>query len=88
MTVKTDYSRNFSYARMQNGMPAVRSVLIRNTEKETLTDVRMSIRFDPPFSSGYDSVLSAVPKGKFLTASEFFLPPPFWRISPNGSKDP
>jgi hypothetical protein len=74
MTIKTDYSRNFSYARMQNGMPAVRSVLIRNTEKEPLTDVRMSIRFDPPFSSGYDSVLSSVPKGKTVLDSIRILP--------------
>ena len=61
MTIKTDYSRTFSFARMQNGIPAVRSVVLRNPGKETLKDVRLSIRFDPPFSEGYESVISELP---------------------------
>ena len=57
MTLKTDYSKVFSYARMQNGIPAVRSVVLRNPGKDTLTDIRLSIRFDPAFSAGYETVI-------------------------------
>ena len=64
MTIKTDYSKAFSYARMQNGIPAVRSITLRNTEKEALSNVRLSIDFDPAFSAGYESIISELPKGK------------------------
>lgn len=46
MTLQTDYSKAFSYARMQNGMPAVRSVILRNPGKEALTEMQLSIRFE------------------------------------------
>ena len=74
MTIKTDYSKAFSYARMQNGIPAVRSVTLRNTGKEALSDVRLSIDFDPPFSARYEAVLSEVPKGKTILDSVKVLP--------------
>ncbi|MCR5463403.1 MAG: DUF4011 domain-containing protein [Bacteroidales bacterium] len=64
MTIKTDYSKAFSYARMQNDIPAVRSVTLRNTEKEILSNVRLSIDFDPAFSPGYELIITEIPKGK------------------------
>ena len=74
MTIQTDYSRTFSYVRMQNGIPAVRSVILKNTEKEPLTDIPFSIRFDPPFSTGYESHLSEIPKGKTVLDNIRILP--------------
>ena len=74
MTIKTDYSKAFSFARMQNGIPAVRSVTLRNTEKETLSDVRLSISFDPAFSSGYESIITEIPKGKTVLDNIRILP--------------
>ena len=64
MTIQTDYARSFSYVRMQNGIPAVRSVILKNKEKDALTDILLSIRFDPPFSSGHESHICEVPRGK------------------------
>ena len=74
MKIKTDYSKAFSYARMQNGIPAVRSITLRNTGKESLSNVRLSISFDPAFSAGYEAVLSEVPKGKTILDSIKVLP--------------
>lgn len=75
MTLKTDYSKVFSYARMQNGIPAVRSVVLRNPGKDTLTDIRLSIRFDPAFSAGYETVISELaPKGKLILDHISILP--------------
>ncbi len=74
MTINTDYSKAFSYARMQNGIPAVRSVTLRNTGKEVLSDVRLSIDFDPSFSTRYEAVLSEVPKGKTILDNVKVLP--------------
>ena len=74
MTIKTDYSKAFSYARMQNGIPAVRSVTLRNTEKETLYNVKFSIDFDPAFSARYESVLSEMPRGKIVLDNIRILP--------------
>ncbi|MBP5303084.1 MAG: DUF4011 domain-containing protein [Bacteroidales bacterium] len=64
MTIRTDYSKTFSYARMQNGIPAVRSVIIKNTEKEVFHDVRLTLSFDPAFATDYESVISELSKGK------------------------
>ena len=67
MTLQTDYSKAFSYARMQNGMPAVRSVILRNPGKEALTEMQLSIQFDPAFSEGHASHISELaPKGKLI----------------------
>ena len=66
MTIKTDYSKTFSYARMQNGIPAIRSITLRNTGNKSLANVRLTIDFDPAFSSRYEAVLSEVPKGKTI----------------------
>ena len=67
MTLQTDYSKAFSYARMQNGMPAVRSVVLRNPGKDALTEMQLSIRFDPAFSEGHASHISELaPKGKLI----------------------
>ena len=67
MTLQTDYSKAFSYARMQNGMPAVRSVVLRNPGKDALTEMQLSIRFDPAFSEGHASHISELaPKGKLV----------------------
>ena len=75
MTIKTDYSKAFSYARMQNGIPAVRSVMLRNPGKDALTDLRLSIRFDPAFSTGYETVVSELaPKGKLIRDHIKILP--------------
>ena len=75
MTIKTDYSKAFSYARMQNGIPAVRSVMLRNPGKDALTDLRLSIRFDPAFSTGYETVVSELaPKGKLILDHIKILP--------------
>ena len=83
MTLKTDYSKTFSYARMQNGIPAVRSITLRNPGPDPLTDLHLSIRFDPAFSDGYETVVSDLPpKGKpSWTASRSCPPPPSWPIS-------
>ena len=74
MTIKTDYSKAFSYARMQNGIPAVRCVTLRNTGNETLSDVRLAISFDPAFSASYESVISEVPKGRTVFDNIKVLP--------------
>ena len=74
MTIQADYSRTFSYARMQNGMPAVRTVLLKNKDGETLTDVTLTIRFDPPFSSGFETHFSELPKGKTVLDPVRILP--------------
>ena len=67
MTLQTDYSKTFSYARMQNGMPAVRSVILRNPGKEALTEMQLSIQVDPAFSEGQASHISELaPKGKLI----------------------
>ena len=74
MTIKTDYSKTFSYARMQNGIPAVRSITLNNTGKETLSDVRLSISFDPAFAARYESFLSELPRGKTILDNVKVLP--------------
>ena len=75
MTIKTDYSQTFSYARMQNGIPAVRSVLLRNPSQETLRDLRLTLSFDPAFSSGYETVINEIaPKGKTILDNVRVLP--------------
>lgn len=74
MTIKTDYSKAFSYARMQNGIPAVRSITLRNPGKDSLFDVRLSIDFDPSFSAKYEAVLSEVPRGKTILDNVKVLP--------------
>ena len=74
MTIKTDYSKAFSYARMQNGIPAIRSITIHNKGKEPLPNVRLSIGFDPAFAAKYEAVLSEVPKGKTILDNVRLLP--------------
>ena len=75
MTLKTDYAKSFSYARMQNGIPAVRSVILRNPGPEPWTDLRLSIQFDPAFSEGYASHISELaPKGKLILDQIKVLP--------------
>ena len=74
MTIDTDYSKAFSYARMQNGIPAVRSITLRNTGRESLSDVQLTIDFDPAFSARYEAVLSEVPKGKTILDNVKVLP--------------
>ena len=75
MTIKPDYSKSFSYARMQNGVPAVRCVVLKNTGAAPLMDVRLAVRFDPAFSTGHDSVLSEIkPRGKVVVDHIDILP--------------
>ena len=75
MTIKTDYSKTFSYARMQNGVRAVRSIIIKNPEHEALKDVRLTIKFDPSLSEGYTTVISEIPsKGKVILDDINILP--------------
>lgn len=75
MTIKTDYSRNFSYARMQNGIPAVRSVLVKNPSQDTLRNLKLAVSFDPAFSQGFETVINEIaPKGKFLLDHVKVLP--------------
>lgn len=74
MTIQIDYARTFSYARMQNGMPAVRSIILKNTGKDALTDVRLTIRFDPAFSAGYEMHVSTLPKGRTVLDGIRILP--------------
>ncbi len=75
MTLKTDYSKTFSYARMQNGIPAVRSITLRNPGGPARKDLHLSIRFDPAFSDGYETVVSELPeKGKVLLDGIKVLP--------------
>ena len=67
MTIKTDYSKTFSYARMQNGVQAVRSITFKNPEDQTITDAHLTVKFDPALSEGYSTVLSEIPaKGKMI----------------------
>jgi len=67
MIIKTDYSVAFNYARMQNGILAVRSVAIKNTEKEDIRNVHLTIRFDPDVSDGYESTISQIgPRRKVI----------------------
>ena len=61
MTLKIDYAQSFSYARMQNNIPAIRSITLKNSEKEPLKDLRLSIKFDPAFSETHESVISELP---------------------------
>lgn len=61
MIIKTDYSKSFSYARMQNGIPAVRSIVLKNNGKEPLKEIRLGISFDPVFSEGYESIITELP---------------------------
>lgn len=75
MTLKTDYSKSFSYARMQNGIPAVRSVTLRNPGNLPLKELRLIFRFDPAFSDTYESVVSELPaRGRTLLDSIRILP--------------
>ena len=75
MTIKIDYSKAFSYARMQNGIPAVRSVILRNQGKDPLNDIRLTIGFDPAFSSGYETTVTELPvRGKAVLDNIKILP--------------
>ena len=75
MTLKTDYSKSFSYARMQNGIPAVRSITLKNTDQEPLKDIRLSIKFDPGFSETYESVITELPgRGRTVLDNIRLLP--------------
>ena len=75
MFIKTDYSKVFSYARMQNGIPAVRSIVLKNDGQETLRDVRLTVRFDPGFTADYESVISELaPREKAVIDHVRILP--------------
>lgn len=75
MTLKTDYSKSFSYVRMQNCIPAIRSITLKNTDKEALKNLRLSIKFDPAFSEIHESVISELPaKGRVILDNIRLLP--------------
>ena len=77
MTIKTDYSKAFSYARMQNGVKAVRSVVIKNNGAQPISKVRLNISFDPPFSTGFETVISGLDsKQKVILDDISILPSP------------
>ena len=75
MILKTDYSKSFSYVRMQNCIPAIRSITLKNTDKEALKNLRLSIKFDPAFSEIHESVISELPaKGRVILDNIRLLP--------------
>jgi len=75
MTIKADYAQSFSFARMQNGIPAIRSVTLRNMEKVPLKDLRFTIRFDPAFSEEYRTVVSELPaRGRIILDNIKIIP--------------
>ena len=66
MEIKIDYTKAFNYARMQNGVPLVRSVVLRNNSTEPLRDIRLSVDFDPAFSDGFETAVTELPPKKRL----------------------
>jgi len=75
MTLKTDYSRSFSYARMQNGIPAVRSVTLRTTGEEPRNDIRLTVSFDPAFCEPFETLVTELPsRGKTILDNIKILP--------------
>ena len=75
ITIQPDYAKVFSYARMQSGMTAVRSILIKNPSDTTLKDLRLTVSFDPPLAEPFETVVSEIrPRGKYLLDQVPLLP--------------
>jgi len=75
MKIRTDYSETFSYARMQNGIPAVRSITLSNDSPEELSDISVDISFDPPFAAPHSLHVSAVEGKKKYVLDNFKIIP-------------
>ena len=75
ITIQPDYAQKFSYARMQSGMPAVRSILLKNPSTSALKEVKLTVSFDPPLAEPFETVVSEIrSRGKFLLDQVPLLP--------------
>ena len=75
MEIKIDYTKTFNYARMQNGVPVVRSVVLKNNGGEPLRDFRLTIDFDPAFSDGFEMVVTELlPRKRIILDNINILP--------------
>ncbi len=63
LQLKTDYNKTLSYARTQNGIPCVRSIVVRNTTTLIFNDVHVRISFDPAFAGDYENVIAELGPG-------------------------
>ena len=77
MIIKTDYSKTISYARSQNEIPVVRSIALNNNniDKTGLTNIRLSVSFDPAVADVHEEIISELkPKGKITLDRINILP--------------
>lgn len=75
--ISADYSTNFSYARLQCGMPAVRSISLKNTSQEAVGDLLVTVNFDPEIAPERKIAVGGINgKGKVVLDDLRVMPSP------------
>ena len=60
LTITANMTQKINYAFVQNYMPVVRNVLLKNNTEQTLNDLVLKISFEPEFAKPYEQRIAAL----------------------------
>ncbi len=60
ITITANLTQKLNFAFVQNYVPVIRNVLLRNNTKETISDVTLRISFEPEFAKPFEQRIAAL----------------------------
>lgn len=69
LTLGCDMIPKINFAMQQNYIPFIRNLTVSNEGDEDISDVRLTIAFDPAFAKTFTYDISCVPSGKSVEIS-------------------